>query len=201
MNTAVIYYSDNSISDILKKICLQKLTEVIPGSISFWTFMQSPKAPRCMVNLYLKIACAVTMSNADYFYLAEHDVLYPEGYFVPVDDETDWDFQFTKGGYYLDETGYFKRPGRPLSSMLARREALISFCLIQLRTLLNGDKITWAEPQPDDWHIKTRTVPNPYIDIRHGANFTGARRGKVTLQSIPYWPPASELWAKLKEAK
>lgn len=203
MSTAIIYYTDNSIPEHLQTYCFINLVKVISHEHKIVLIDQKPRANRLLLNMFVNILCGVNQTDADFIFLAEHDVLYPEGYFkirLGSEDES-WDFQFTRTGYYLDQAGYYKRQGFPLSSILARRPPLIEFCRSKIKMLLNEQDIMWSEPTPDAWHIKTRDTENPYVDIRHGNNFTGMRNGKTILQTIPYWPPASELWAKLKEAK
>ena len=106
-------------------------------------------------------------------------------------------FMFTSSGKYLDSRGFYARNGRPLSAFAGKKEAWCGFfaqCLYEIRT--NG-KLKWCEPSPKKHSIATRIMSVPYVDIRHGQNFTGGREGNRYRETIPYWSRASKLWEEL----
>lgn len=197
MKTAVIYYSDNNISENIKTICLRQLITVIPPGVELVQINQHPSAKRCVLNLYVNILCGINQTDADYIYLAEHDVLYPHDYFVPMTDHKPFDFVFQRPGCFLDEKGYHPRGNYPLSSLMGTRQAMSRFCAMQMQKIMSPEGIRTCEPSPDEWHIKTLQTDHPYIDIRHGKNFTGDRESSICIQQIVYWPDAAVMWKKL----
>lgn len=199
MKTAAVYYSDNSISERLRSVCMQQLMTALPPGVELVRILQSSRAIRGHVNLFINILCGISQTDADIIFLVEHDVLYPEGYFSTNGEQAKCDFIYTKPGFFLDENGYYPRHGFPLSSLSACREQLVEFCQRQLHTLLSGEPILWAEPYAGDYHIKVRHLDRAFIDIRHRANFTGDRHAKTIFQQIDYWPTAAVMWSKIKE--
>jgi len=198
MKTAVVYYSDKSISPQLKNTCLSQLLSVVPPEVELIMINQAARADRNLISLFLNILCGISQTEGDYIYLAEHDVLYPQGYFMPITDWQGQDFTFTQPGYFLNESGYYKRTGLPLSSLMGKREAMVKFCEMKLLTLLLKGQVRSCEPTPAQWHIKIRRIENPFIDIRHSSNFTGNRHGKTIMQEIEYWPKAASIWKQIK---
>ena len=199
MKKAAVYYSDKSITERLRSLCLDQLQSALPPGVDLIKIMQSSRAVRGHISLFINILCGIGQSDADYIYLAEHDVLYPAGYFTEGPEWLECDFVYAQPGYYLNATGYYIRNGLPLSCLSGRRESLVKFCLMQLVRLLSNRSIISSEPSPKDWHIKIRQLDHPFIDIRHNSNFTGSRQGKHLFQQIDYWPEAAIMWLKTKE--
>jgi len=53
----------------------------------------------------------------------------------------------------------------------------------------------------DNWKAKGFRTKLPNIDIRHGSNFTGRRRGKLKAYTIPYWGSFHKVMDKLPPGK
>ena len=188
MSTGVLYYTDGRLYKEIAQLCLDNLYDVVPVSMKLVEIHQAPETPRSLRQMYINILCGIGQVGTDYVYLAEHDVLYPPEYFTEIDK--DIEFGVCKPGYYLDGRGYHKRNGTPLSSFVGHREALEK----HFNNLLTQEKPKQSEPR--EYTVFNKSFP--YIDIRHGDNYTGGREGKTYKQTIEYWGAAKQLEEKMK---
>lgn len=198
MKSAVIYYSESNLDSRIRDACYENLLHEVPGHWDIITIKQQSRIQRSIYQMYVNILCGVGQTDADYIYLAEHDVLYPKGYFEEHHELQKWHFRYTKPGYYLSANGYSERTGAPLSSFICERDALERFCRLQILFIGQHCRIKQSEPEPNTWIISRRVLPIPYIDIRHGKNHTGNRNASDYVEHIhDYWPKAKQLWNQI----
>ena len=195
MNSSVVYYTDGRLKKSIADYCHKNLLGVLPEGMRIIEIYQGEDVKRSHKSMINNILTGVRVCNTEFVYLAEHDILYPPDYFI--DTEYPNSFMVTMGGYYLDRRGYYKRNGRPLSAFSGRKAAWIYFlegCLEEIET---RGKLKWCEPNARDYSIAMRLMSVPYVDIRHGQNFTGGRNGNKYRETIPYWKRAKKLWEEL----
>lgn len=197
MKTGIIYYTDGQLNERIRNYCLATIKKNKAPDCQLVEVANLPNQPRELLSLFENIKYGIDSSSCDVFYLAEHDVLYPPGYFVEI-ESADFDFMFIKPGYILAPNGYGIRKAAPLSSYCATRSALLRHCDNAIQSLGVSGYMRQVEPLQSEYRIKRGARDLPFVDIRHGENYTGAREIKDAQDQIKYWPSASEMWKILK---
>jgi hypothetical protein len=138
--------------------------------------------------------------------VAEHDVLYPEGYFHAVATTFQatyrWripaiPFLYNTNVYHLSPRGFFPAAddARFFSNLTSRTEFLlyaIERKLEECDRRPEGHPI-WTEPGVGEERPPLLThYPLPVLDVRHGRNLTGERMGGVYLDTLDYWNSARD---------
>jgi len=178
VSLSVVYYSNNRVSAKLQRFCLETLQAHVPGELV------------CVIrpdgishrDIYCQILDGIAASKGSLIALAEHDVLYPAGYFEALARAARAGVVYNTNIWRLSSRGYFRTTNpHLLSNCGAPREILIR----RLRRKLAEGVPRWAEPKADAEFVS----PHPTIDIRHGRNFTGDRHAHDDRyrKSIPYW--------------
>ena len=179
MSLSVVYYSDNRVPPKLQRYCLDTLRKAVPDEL---VCIFRPHRPATHRNLYEQILAGIAAAKGDMIALAEHDVLYPAGYFESLAAAAPAGIVYNTNIWRLNRYGYF-RCANPhlLSNCGGRREWIVR----RIRQKLSEGIPKWAEP-PADAEFES---PHPTVDIRHGQNFTGDRRaaGGRYRKTIPYW--------------
>lgn len=194
MNSTIVYYTDGRLKASIADKCLENIYNV-KGDMPIVEVRQGKSAPRSHEQMILNILSGIRESHTEFIYLAEHDVLYQPDYFTDIEYPNS--FMQTISGYYLDRRGYYMRKGVPLSAYSGRREAWcqhFSSCLWDIR---QKGKLKSCEPSTKLYSTAVRTMSVPYVDIRHGQNYTGGRNGQKYRETIPYWDRATKLWKEL----
>ena len=146
---------------------------------------QNYTAPHGHFALYCNILCGLHRCYEGDVYLCEHDVLYPQ----------DWcDYDIPAGKISYHQNGYFYKPGHgfavrvgyPLSTLAGDRDLLIDVFKKKMHELLAVGRVKWAEPRADAFDVVYRKG-TPFIDIRHGGNFTGDRNLNFTKKAPRGW--------------
>lgn len=121
--------------------------------------------------------------DTEYVALCEHDVIYPVGYFeaaLAVADGIGERWTYCGNAVHLTARGWGAHANYPrarlLSCLTARRADLVSFFAERSMSIDRGERVRVAEPI-DDGCVSWECV-EPVIDIRHGENLTGDRRGR-----------------------
>jgi hypothetical protein len=174
LSLSVVYYSNNRVPPRLQQFCFDKLRAAVRGEL-ICIIRPQGASHRAM---YEQILAGIAAAAGDIIALAEHDVLYPTGYFDVFANATG--ITYNTNVWCLNHHGYF-RPNNPhlLSNCGAPRAVLAR----AIRRKLREGVPKWAEPEAD----AELTAPHPTIDIRHGRNFTGDRHAPSYRKKIPYW--------------
>ncbi len=187
----IIYLTDGKLDAKIQDFCLENLKRVAGGNKIIK--VENPVgARRSRKQIYENILAGIAEAKSRTIFIAEHDVIYPSGYF----DAKVSGLSYSKNVIYLSADGYIERSiGFAPLSTLAGSKSKIKAAILAKKKVKNPK---WTEPGicdsfEDEVNFrKTDTL----IDIRHGGNFTGAREGK-TINTIYGVPPASELWSEI----
>jgi hypothetical protein len=181
---SVIYYSNNRVPAALQRFCLAKLRAAVPGEL---ICIVRPGAASHRA-LYRQILEGLSTATGRIVALAEHDVLYPAGYFEALIDAAPAGIVYNTNVYRLNRYGYFRSDNPHLLSNCGAPRPALRRAIRQ--KLAEGEIPEFAEPDPD---AEFRS-PHPTIDIRHSQNFTGPRRpdNRHYQKSITYWGPHTQ---------
>ena len=140
-------------------------------------------AGRAHSTLYLQILLGLMVSEADYVFFCEHDVLYHPSHF---------DFTPpTREKYYYNNNVYkYRLSDRKvvgydcnwLSQLCASRELLIKHYTKRFKMIAHGQKAYGWEPGSgqsraiDKVPLEHWESDFPNLDVRHGQNWTGVKR-------------------------
>lgn len=187
---SIVYYSDGRAPASILAGCRSVLT--VSARISGATIVERCGADdkRTHSNIYRKILSGLddVPDNGPVF-LAEHDVLYPPGYFDlrALPDGVGYNTNIV----ILTMHGFFPAgAGMRLSNAVGRRDDLR--CAIE-RKLDEAERgtVVWAEPYAAWWWSSDL----PTVDVRGTWNFTGTRTSEQYSESDPYWGPASAYYS------
>lgn len=206
---SVVYYSDSSLPELLKRYCLRNLARVAFASggelvCVTWQPVRIGGARNLIWtdhefhhrNIYGQILAGIAEAASPTVLLAEHDVLYPPGYHAAIARSARTGLCYNTNVWRLDRRGFFPAGrSRLLSNCGGPRDVLARRIRGKLDELRRDGKVLWAEPKGD---LEIR-CPLPTLDIRHGHNFTGDRdsRDGRYLAEVEYWGRASRyrrLW-------
>lgn len=166
------------------------------GDAQVVVIRQDKSAPRTHASLYVNILCALNQCAHAKVFITEHDVLYPAGYFA-ADKVPEHGISYAKSGFYLLREGYAWRNGTPMSTLCGHIDALRACLSVKLADCLNGKRIVWTEPGRGD-SVDYSVRHEPFLDIRHGQNWTGSRGGGLRHTVWP-WGHYAELWNAIEK--
>ena len=192
----IIYYTDNQLgNEKLFKLVQEKLKEVGLPILSVALKKQADIGDKRLIvhgnrshtTLYIQILMGLLVSEADYVFLAEHDILYHPSHFEftpPTKDKYYYNNNVYK--YRLRDRKVIKYDCHWLSQLCASRQLLINHFIKRFKVIANGQRAYGYEPGTGqskrvdgvDWENWESEYPN--IDIRHGENWTGSGRMKVS---------------------
>lgn len=181
----------------IRQFCLADLKAKIAGAkdeIELIVIDQPADAVPSHHQLYSNILAGLGQASGDLVFIAEHDCIYPAGYF---DAEPAAALSYSRSVVYLDRDGYFTRPDMPgpLSTLMGPA-AEIREC-IETLWAYTADGGTVDETEPRTYNGVERTYKIPVVDIRHGANYTGGRPAKYHKKTKAGLPPAADVWAAI----
>lgn len=203
---SVVYYSNGRISRPLQQYCLNALATYVARSggeilcVTWESLDFDAPALRNVIwphhdsthrNMYGQILLGISEAQSDLIMLAEHDVLYPEGYHeAMLAIAAKGGLCYNKNIWCLNSLGFFRSAECDyLSNCGGQRDVLIQKIHGKIEEIEVRGYVDWAEP-PADARFSS---PNPTVDIRHGQNFTGTRQapGGQYCSQIRYWGSAS----------
>ena len=179
MTLSVVYYSNNCVPAALQRFCFDTLRAAVPGEL---ICIVRPNAATHR-HLYRQILDGIAAAQGGLIALAEHDVLYPAGYFEAMAAAVRG-ITYNTNVWRMNRYGYFRSENPHLLSNCAAPRAVLARAI---RRKLSEGVPRWAEPEADTEF----SAPHPTVDIRHSQNFTGDRRpadGRYR-KSIPHWGP------------
>jgi len=191
----VIWTTDQSVKSSISAYSMESIISNSPAGIRIIEIVQSEQCTRSIKAMMINIMCAMQQCDTEIVYICEHDVLYPADYFDIRDVK--YGVTYASNGLFLSHDGYSVRQHPPLSALAGRREILLQAFDDKLWEFYVRKSIKWSEPSPVDGITRLRNNINPYIDIRHGNNYTGPRNGLQTMSESDYWGNASELWDEI----
>jgi len=182
VKASIILYTDNKAPESVFSKVVQLLTSSgygheiicvshfpIPGLPEVVKNITVGEKPRCLASIYEQILTGLNVARFPYVYLAEHDVLYPPGYFdghgirlnkITYNRNV---LRFCKFGFYRH-----REAGDVLSQLSGPKERLKTAFKRLYEGAKSGDKIKLAEPPGE----ASRQSMTPSVDIRYGGNFT-----------------------------
>lgn len=129
--------------------------------------------------------------------MLEHDCLYPVPYGRQIHKMPPWPEQASYSPAVRLCRDGFAAAGPLTSTLTIRWPDLARIARKRLEDREAGNRIIWDEPgrNPGDELGVVRRPGSPVVDIRHGANFTGDRKGETARQQ--YWGDFRDLWQRV----
>ncbi|MFC1600642.1 hypothetical protein ACFL25_01025 [Patescibacteria group bacterium] len=169
------------------------------------------KGKRSQNMLFSQLILGLLISDADFVFFCEHDVLYHPSHFEftpPTDDKYYYNNNVYK--YRLSDRKVVGYDCHWLSQLCAGRKLLIDHYIKRLRRIADGNATGGYEPgtgrsrkiESTKYELWESKYPN--IDIRHGKNWTGVNRmdpsefrnkktcqnfKEINIEDIPEWDP------------
>lgn len=195
--TTIIYYTDGHVEDKIGNLARKYIAKadnpiisVTQQPLDFGENICVGDIGRSFKNIQTQILVGAFKTKTKYIALAEHDMLYPEGYFdwLPPRDDT---FYYNNNKVYAvakkgPQYGMYilandRHPNA--SDLICEKNIFISATLRRLEMLKKGlpYPIGWCEPG-FNWEgekMEWRHEKIPTIEIFHDDNFT-ARHGNFT---------------------
>jgi hypothetical protein len=201
-----VYYSNGQVAQPLQQFCLNVLAQAVAvsgGEIIGVTWEPPPEDnlqfARNIIwphrvsthrNMYEQILAGISAARSDLIVLAEHDVLYPIGYYDCLIAATGAGICYNTNLRVLNSKGFFHPPVcHFLSNCGGKREVLAERIQAKIEEIRAEGTVAWAEP-PGDSEFSSLY---PTVDIRHGDNFTGGRDAPdgTYFSKIEYWGNSS----------
>lgn len=200
--TTIIYYTDGTIEEPIKSKVINNIKEMdIPTVL-----VSNDGKERSHLQLFKNIKKGLANVETKYVALAEHDCLYPKEHFefIPPKDDT---FYYNTNHYFavMRHSQYHKpyKERKALSGTVCNKELLEKAVDERIKFLENGGELIRGVSgacefgiRDDDYKAEGFKTKIPYLDIRHGNNFSGYRKGKERLSKLDYWGDFSELFGK-----
>lgn len=173
------------------------------GSLPLVVQQQPSDWPRTHESIYRNILAGLEKVTTPYVALAEHDVLYPPGYFNHR-PKADIDYNVNRWCLHADRGIYSRRREWAMSQMFAKTDILRENIRLRLRNwpedkaCLKGN----FEPGRGDWALGLPPITvhrfkskRPTLDITgHGYNLTGPKNPRTKpCDEAPYWGAAAEV--------
>ena len=218
----ILYYTDNTLEDsigpgvreILKEnskgipiVCVGK-KHIDFGDLSIEIDLEERSRRAMFLQVQVGLNEAFTRLQPQYVYIAEHDCLYPPGYFdfIPTDPDA---FYYTHNKYFMDDKEFVHGGITNLSTLICHYRLLLAHVNLRVYRIekLNMKKGGWANCEPavsgNDTlgEVKLRETTYPVVDIRHGKNLSKIygerpfpeRLREQAQQQIPYWGDHTKL--------
>lgn len=130
--------------------------------------------------IYENIIRGINLLGTEYVYICDHDCIYPEGYFDFCEVGKRLWYAHPDHVIYMKKDVFLAReiPTPPLSTLYANTELLL--CILSEREP-NGMVEPGYGGDKYSGYVRKRDImercQDPVIDIRHGNNWTGGRKG------------------------
>ena len=209
---SIVYYSNNHAARVLRRACFERLRqsgadkEIVVVAHEDEDFFATAdrvvvtgRQQRGYSNLYYQMLRGLREARHDTAFLAEDDVLYPQGYFE-FQLPNRYRFFYNVHNYVVNRKGFFAFDNRLTSNCAGDRELLALAVRQRLRFIRSGGTIKWAEPGVgghDDFSDDVYRSPIPVLDVRHSRNLTGDRESSEYLDRLDYWGQHRDLSASL----
>jgi len=181
LRKSVIYYTDGHAPKQVLDVCLDQVLRASDGC-EFIRIESEP--PRGVLAIYDAIIRGLEQATGDWCFLAEHDVLYPPDHFAMTSKDR---VLANTNVYCVSRCGCWDSNRYIMSGVSGPRDVLLSTLLSRLK---RGGSYSFTEPNHAEWGVpfEKRATKTPYLDVRHGKNFTGDRSPREdTVETLPYW--------------
>ncbi len=194
---AVIYYSHNQGDKMLFQYCFRQLL-VSSGEIPIIAVTHSSISgafknivtgdlPYNLSSILYQMKLGLEATDADVVFLAEHDVLYPPGYF-DVEPRLETVVCYQTYIYSINKQYCWRHPPQKiLSQVVCWRKWLLQCVNRNLHALKQPGHCVAAEFKPPHFDVIGFANSLPSVDIRHGHNFTKMACDGEYCYDIPYW--------------
>lgn len=204
----ILYYTNGLIPLPLREFCWRKLQEVKgecqvvavspddPGKGCAW--VRCPFMPVISpYSVYATMLAGLDTLPADaYVATAEHDCLYPPGFFASRNCERG-QLAYQTNILRLNENGFFPyTEGGNTFSMLSNLSGYageIRDILHRRLANISSGRKNYAWCEPDEIPIVRWAADAPMVDIRHGGNCTGGRVHPKYWPSATHWGAATDI--------
>ncbi len=215
MDLTIIYYTDGSVKDYIGNLVRSYISKagvpiisVSQEPIDFGTNICVGKIGRSFESIHKQTLTGAKAAKTKYIALAEHDTLYPDGYFdwLPPSDDTFYYnknrvFVVAKKGPQYGMYIYYDDARPNADQLICNRELFIE--AIEKRLALISENPpelprSWCEPGVSDYFEGEKRewrYNKPHsVDILHNDNFT-ARVGTFvdTGYELDGWGPFKEI--------
>jgi len=198
----ILYYTDDLLSDPIKSRVKEHLRTMHYPVVE----VSNDGAERSHLQLFLNILKGLEQVETEYVALAEHDCFYPQSHFDFQPTQKDV-FYYNTNHLFLDyQKGKFHRPykkRRALSGLICHKDLLKAAVEKRVSFLKNGGALEMGIPGAcefgviDEYKAEDFTSAEPYLDVRHGENFSGYRKGKHRTFFDPYWGSADKIFGTI----
>jgi len=213
----VLYYTDSTLADPMATMVRAQLQRAAAGvrivsvsqqHLAFGDNINVGSLGRSRHNIYAQLAAGLARVTTKYVALAEHDVLYPTGYFTTLPlftSPVDGAYNRRRACLHYRQGVFSWRRGRALSQLVGHTEWLRAE--VSARCAADPDRLkrrNHFEPGKGNGSfglppavLESFVTETPCVDINgHGGNISGLKRIKGTpLARIDGWPS----WPELRE--
>lgn len=168
--------------------CYNRLKEA--ADMPIITADQPEGWPRGHISLYKNLLSGLALVETSHVYICEHDCIYTPEYFTEDGTEKRW--SYSNNIEYLTRGGFVPRTmlkTGTLSTMYGNTTAILTAIAEKLHEA-NAGTVKWTEPGD----ARPLRFASRIIDIRHGSNYTGKRRGKVY-----DYERAAKIWKEIEQ--
>ena len=162
--------------------------EEVPLPRSDWRLVAGAKGARGLPDCWGKISHGANMAKHGLVYTCEHDVLYPQTYFLHPPPATPYGYWYNHHLWCLDARGFYRSHDnwnrRVTSNMACDRDLLRKTARDRVEFLAKGGRLQWDEPGMmhrangypyDEPPMHRYMTMDPVVDIRLPGCLTGAR--------------------------
>lgn len=178
-----------------------------------WKLDCNAKGQRGLIDCWDKIYRGSMLAYYDTVYLCEHDVFYPQSYFLkPPPMEAMPAYWYNRHLWCLDQRGYYRSHANwqrvVTSNMVCRRELLRKTARDRYDFLAAGGRLVWDEPGMmnrangypyDEPAMRFYHTLDPVVDVRLPGCLTGHRDAYdgQYLPTLEPWGSAAEMLGRL----
>jgi hypothetical protein len=192
---SIVYCTHNAIAPEVWRVCWEQLKRAagvhelvvcshlpVPGCTNI-----VQRGPPGQATYYRQLLACLRRATQDTVYVAEHDMMYPPGYFdsqAPAGV-----LRYNENVVLLSRTGYSDREHTHavFSQLSCRRVDLANILERRIAELESGRVARYDWIEPNELPIVNYRSPAVVLDVRHGQNWTGSRDTKAARQNDPYW--------------
>ena len=198
MKTAIVCTYYRELPGRIVKVC----RETHVGADQVVYVHQQPGAKPGLQSMFRNVLTGLGQlaPDTDIVFIAEHDVLYPPGYFTDIDGDGRGRLVYYGPGMFVSKNGFWpRRPPFPLSTLHGYVNVVTKAIQKKFDVVAAGERLLCAEPcLVDGFAVQHRIGDLPYIDIRWGGNYTEDRESVQGYQiEACHCGLASELWERL----